>query len=188
VTRYPQIIYESGPYHVDGAKRLLLRDGEVVPLTPKCFEILLALVEKSREILDKEGLMNRVWPDSFVEEGNLTYNISVLRKALGEKANEHLYIVTVPGRGYQFVASVSEVCLDGTEQSVRALSDSGGALARPEPDEIEADSRNAAALSPVTKDAHTSHPRPVVASRMPAIRRYKSLFGAVVIVVVALIG
>ncbi|MGH9429337.1 MAG: winged helix-turn-helix domain-containing protein, partial [Terriglobia bacterium] len=111
MTRQPQSIHEFGPYRIDAAKRLLLRDGEVVPLTPKCFEILLVLVENSGEVVDKESLMNRVWPDSFVEEGNLTYNISVLRKALGERANEHLYIVTVPGRGYQFVAGVSEVRL-----------------------------------------------------------------------------
>ena len=116
MTRQLQVIHEFGPYRVDPSKRLLLREGEVVPLTPKCFEILLVLIENSGEVIDKEGLMNRVWPDSFVEEGNLTYNISVLRKALGERANEHLYIVTVPGRGYQFVAGVSEVSLDDVGQ------------------------------------------------------------------------
>ena len=114
-----QSTYEFGPYRVDGAKRLLLRGDEVVPLTPKCFEILLVLLENSGEVVDKEGLMGRVWPDSFVEEGNLTYNISVLRKALGEKANEHRYIVTVPGRGYQFVASMSPVYLDSAEGAAR---------------------------------------------------------------------
>ena len=100
VTKQAQCSYEFGLFRVDGAKRILLRDGEVVPLTPKCFEILLALVENSGEVIDKEGLMNRVWPDSFVEEGNLTYNISILRKAIGERAGEHQYIVTVPGRGF----------------------------------------------------------------------------------------
>lgn len=92
-----------------------MREGETVHLTPKSFDILLALVESSGEVIEKEELMKRVWPDSFVEEGNVTYNVSVLRKALGERANEHQYIVTVPGRGYQFVANVSEVPLASTE-------------------------------------------------------------------------
>jgi DNA-binding winged helix-turn-helix (wHTH) protein len=129
-----QAICEFGPYRMDAAKRLLLRDGEAVSLTPKCFEILLALVENSGQVVDKEGLMHRVWPDSFVEEGNLTYNISVLRKALGEKANEHRYIVTVPGRGYQFVASVSPVFLDSTEREpdLNETLEKGGAAGKPQ--------------------------------------------------------
>src|SRR5438045_6033419 len=102
-----QYFFEFGPFRIDIAKRLLRRDGEVVPLTPKTFDLLLALIECRGEVVSKEELMKRVWPDSFVEDGNLTYNISVLRKALGERAGEHHYIVTVPGRGYQFVATVS---------------------------------------------------------------------------------
>ena len=101
-------IYEFGPYRIDAAKRLLLRDGEPVPITPKCFEILLALVERSGKVVSKASLINRVWPDSFVEEGNLTYNVSVLRKALGERQGEYQYIATIPGQGYQFVATVKE--------------------------------------------------------------------------------
>jgi DNA-binding winged helix-turn-helix (wHTH) protein/TolB-like protein/Flp pilus assembly protein TadD len=108
MTRQVQSFHEFGAYRIDSARRLLLRDGEVVPLTPKCFEILIALVENRGEVISKEDLMNRVWPDSFVEEGNLTYTISVLRKALGEHAGQHQYIVTAPGRGYQFVTPVSE--------------------------------------------------------------------------------
>ena len=101
--------YEFGPFHIDAAKRLLLRDGETVPLSPKGFEILLVLVEGAGKVVSKDELMQRVWPDSFVEDNNLTYNISVLRKALGEHAGEHHYIVTVPTRGYRFVASVREI-------------------------------------------------------------------------------
>lgn len=107
-TKQLPCIYEFGPFRVDAVKRLLLREDQTVQLTPKCFDILLALVESSGKIVDKDELMKRVWPDSFVEEGNLTYNISILRKALGERAGEHQYIVTVPGRGYRFVASVRE--------------------------------------------------------------------------------
>ena len=113
--------YEFGPFRIDAAKRLLLQNGEVVPLTPKCFDLLLVFVENSGEVIEKEGLMNRVWPDSFVEEGNLTYNISILRKALGERAGEHQYIATVPGRGYQFVEMVKELT-NGDPVTERSLS------------------------------------------------------------------
>jgi Tol biopolymer transport system component/DNA-binding winged helix-turn-helix (wHTH) protein len=117
----PQSIYEFGPYQLDTAKRLLLRDGEVVSLTPKCFDILLALVEKGGEINDKNELMKRVWPDTYVEEGNLTYNISILRKALGERTGEHQYIVTVPGRGYQFVEKVKELANESADTVATGL-------------------------------------------------------------------
>jgi DNA-binding winged helix-turn-helix (wHTH) protein/TolB-like protein len=101
--------YKFGPFRLDVLKRLLLRDGEVVPLTSKAFETLLALVERRGEILGKEELLSRIWPDAVVEEKNLTINISALRKTLGESPQEHRYIVTVPGRGYRFVADVQEV-------------------------------------------------------------------------------
>jgi len=104
-----QQLYEFGRFRLDTAKRLLLREGEIVQLTPKCFDILLALVESSGEVIGKERLIERVWPSSFVEEGNLTYNISILRKVLGERAGEHQYIATIPGQGYQFVANVKDI-------------------------------------------------------------------------------
>lgn len=100
---------DFGAFRLDPLKRLLLRNGAAVSITPKAFDLLLALVESNGEVVSKDDLMKRIWPDSFVEDGNLTYNISVLRRALGEKANEHHYIVTVPGRGYRFVARLSEV-------------------------------------------------------------------------------
>ena len=142
MTRQAQSTLEFGAYRIDAGKRLLLRAGEVVPLTPKCFEILLMLVENSGQVIDKEVLMKRVWPDSFVEDGNLTYNISVLRKALGERTNEHLYIVTVPGRGYRFVADVTEVCRHETEEVEPTPSKSGGVFERSEPaQETEVETR-----------------------------------------------
>ena len=98
--------YEFGPFRLDRVKRLLWRDGEVVSLSPKAFDTLLALIEKRGELLDKDTLMQTLWPDSFVEEANLTVKISQLRRALGELPHEHQYIVTVPGRGYRFVADV----------------------------------------------------------------------------------
>jgi DNA-binding winged helix-turn-helix (wHTH) protein/TolB-like protein/Tfp pilus assembly protein PilF len=87
----------------------LLRDSELVPLAPKAFDILLALVENRGRLVEKDDLMKRVWPTTFVEEGNLTQNISLLRKALGENASGPQFIETIPRRGYRFVAPINEV-------------------------------------------------------------------------------
>ena len=100
--------YEFGRFRVNVAERVLLRDGEIVPLTPKVFDILMTLVENSGQVVSKEELMKRVWPDTYVEEGNLTQNISLLRKALGESPGGVQFIETVPRRGYRFVAAISE--------------------------------------------------------------------------------
>ena len=101
-------VYEFGPYRLDTARALLLRDGQVVPLAHKALETLALLVRHSGQVVSKEELMREVWPDAFVEEGSLARNISVLRKALGEGPAEHQYIETIPRRGYRFVAAVSE--------------------------------------------------------------------------------
>src|SRR5688500_5848271 len=100
--------YEFGRFRLNTAERVLLREGELVSLTPKVFDILLTLVENSGQVVSKEDLMKRVWPDTFVEEGNLTQNISLLRKALGETPGGVQFIETVPRRGYRFVAVTSE--------------------------------------------------------------------------------
>ncbi len=100
--------HDFGPFRVDTVRRLLLREGSVVALTPKAFEILLVLLRNSQRVVDKDELMHLVWPDTAVEENNLTRNVSTLRKALEEGPNEHRYIVTLPGRGYQFVSEQSE--------------------------------------------------------------------------------
>lgn len=100
-------VYEFGPFRLETLSRRLLRDGEPVPLMPKAYETLVILIENHGKIVEKAELMNGLWPDSFVEEANLTVNISALRKALGESPGEHLYIATVPGRGYKFVADVN---------------------------------------------------------------------------------
>ena len=99
-------VYEFGPFRLDAAEHLLLRDGETVPLTPKAFDLLLALVERHGRLLEKEELLKTVWPDTFVEEANLASNISQLRKALGDGENGQRYIETAPKRGYRFVARV----------------------------------------------------------------------------------
>jgi eukaryotic-like serine/threonine-protein kinase len=99
-------LYEFGPFRVDPEREILLREGEPVPLTPKTFQILLVLIRHSEELVTKDELMKAVWPDTFVEEANLSRNIFMLRKALGETAQDHRYIVTVPGRGYRLAENV----------------------------------------------------------------------------------
>jgi len=100
--------YEFDSFRIDARKRLLLRDGEVAPLTPKAFDTLLALIANRGRVMEKDELMRAVWPDTIVEESALSRNIYLLRKALGESPDEHRYIVTAPGRGYRFVADVKE--------------------------------------------------------------------------------
>jgi TolB-like protein len=102
-------LWEFDCYRVDFARRLLLRGGELVQLPAKALDILLVLIQRRREVVTKEDLIKAVWPDAFVEEGNLSQSIHVLRRALGESVEEHRYIVTVPGRGYRFVADVREI-------------------------------------------------------------------------------
>src|SRR5882762_8184892 len=101
-------IYEFGPFRVDALRRLLLREDNQVRLPAKAFEILLVLLEGKGRLVDKDELMRRVWPNAVVEENNLTVNISALRKSLGESPREHRYLMTVSGRGYQFVADVRQ--------------------------------------------------------------------------------
>jgi TolB-like protein/Tfp pilus assembly protein PilF len=117
-------LYEFAGFRRDADKRLLLqRDGAVVGLTPKGYETLAYLVEHSGAVVDKEQIIRAIWPDTAVEENNLTQNISLLRRVLGEERGEHRFIVTVPGRGYQFVAPVSVVSLaGGGPRSVEDLS------------------------------------------------------------------
>jgi eukaryotic-like serine/threonine-protein kinase len=108
--------YEFGPFRIDRDRRQLLRENQPVALQPKAFDILLVLVENSEKLVLKDELMKSVWPDSFVEESNLSQHIFVLRKTLGEGVEKKRYIVTVPGRGYRFdekvtVAAVGEVVL-----------------------------------------------------------------------------
>jgi serine/threonine protein kinase/dipeptidyl aminopeptidase/acylaminoacyl peptidase len=101
--------YAFGPFRLDSEKRVLVRDDAPVPLAPKVAETLLLLVENAGHLVDKDELMRRVWPEAFVEEGNLNKNIFVLRKLLGVWGGGREYIETVPKRGYRFVAPVNEV-------------------------------------------------------------------------------
>jgi DNA-binding winged helix-turn-helix (wHTH) protein/tetratricopeptide (TPR) repeat protein len=99
-------LYAFGPFRVDPERETVLRGGESVPLTPKTFQVLLVLIRNHKQVVTKDDLMKSVWPDTFVEEANLSRTIFMLRKALGETAQDHRYIVTVPGLGYRLAESV----------------------------------------------------------------------------------
>jgi DNA-binding winged helix-turn-helix (wHTH) protein/tetratricopeptide (TPR) repeat protein len=107
--------YEFGPYRMDPARSLLLRGDQSIPLTSKAFETLLILVQHSDQEVSKDELMKKLWPDTFVEETNLTKHISMVRKALGETAQDHRYILTLPGRGYRFAEKVRTIQEKGTD-------------------------------------------------------------------------
>src|SRR5260370_4190854 len=105
-------LYEFGSFELDPTERLLLCQGRPVPMTPKAFDMLVALVARSGHLVEKEELMRAVWPDSFVEEGNLCVTVSLLRKALRVDPEGHKYIETVSKRGYRFFAGVKQTRQD----------------------------------------------------------------------------
>ncbi|HET9228886.1 MAG TPA: FlgO family outer membrane protein, partial [Thermoanaerobaculia bacterium] len=102
-------IYRFDELLADPVRRVLLRDGQAVPVTPKALSILFVLLERPGEVVTKEELIRQVWAGSHVSEANLTQNVSSLRKALGERAGDRRYVVTVPGQGYSFAAPVELV-------------------------------------------------------------------------------
>lgn len=108
MSHQPQSIYEFGSFRLEVAERRLCRAEAVIPLPPKAFDLLLVLVEQPGHLLEKEELLQAVWPDAIVEEVNLANTISLLRKALGKGAQEQRFIETVPRRGYRFVAPVQK--------------------------------------------------------------------------------
>ncbi len=101
-----RILYEFDDFRVDSGQFLLVKQGHAQPLTATVFRILLLLLENAGEVVTKETLVSTVWPDSFVEEGNLNRNVSTLRKALGETPRDHRYIETVPKTGYRFISPI----------------------------------------------------------------------------------
>src|SRR5262252_6331042 len=105
-------LYKFDCFVVDVNERVLFRDGRLVPLTPKVFETLLLLVRNQGSIVTKEKMLDTLWPDVFVEESNVTFNITMLRKALGDTRRSSVYIETVPRRGYRFKSEVREILGD----------------------------------------------------------------------------
>lgn len=120
-------LYSFGPFHLDTEQELLLRDVQPVRLEPKVLEVLAVLVQNHGRVVRKDELMKQVWPNSFVEEGNLASSICKIRRALGETGNGHTFVETVPKRGYRFVPSVTEVVDDGHRApSSGSAGDDGG--------------------------------------------------------------
>lgn len=115
-------IYEFGEFRLDESKRVLMNTShEIVPLTPKVFDTLLYLVRHGGAVLDKEELMKAIWPDTVVEENNLSQSISTLRRTLGETPGKHRYVVTLPGRGYRFIADVRTTTERSTASSESSM-------------------------------------------------------------------
>jgi DNA-binding winged helix-turn-helix (wHTH) protein len=108
MTQQTKHFFDFDSFRIDVTERLLLREGEIVPLTQKAFDLLLSLIERRGQIVEKEELMRQVWAGSFVEEGNLTQNIYTLRKTLGKNPDGDEYIKTLPRRGYRFAVKVNE--------------------------------------------------------------------------------
>jgi DNA-binding winged helix-turn-helix (wHTH) protein len=112
-----QLIYEFGSFRLDPAERLLARDGEAVTLTPKAFDLLVYLVERHGRLVEKQSLISALWPDAIVEEANLAYNVSALRKVLDDRAEGASTIQTVPTKGYRFLAPVTVISRSATAPS-----------------------------------------------------------------------
>ena len=106
--------YAFGPFRMDARKRRLWKGELLVPLTPKAFETLLALVRRAGEVVDKDDLLEIVWPNVHVSEETITQNISTIRKALGDTSEHPEYVATVPRRGYRFISAVNEAGLGKT--------------------------------------------------------------------------
>ena len=160
--------YEFGPFRIDTEQRLLMRGEEVVPLTPKAADTLLALLANSGRVIEKDELIKTVWPETFVEEGGLARNISMLRKALGDDPEDSPYIETIPKRGYRFVAPVREL---GEAE----------ALAKPAPPP-DTTQQTPGPAPPSPPDPHPP-PRPPVPPYLKA-----AMGAAALIIVVALLG
>ena len=136
--------YVFGPFRLDLEERLLLHEGETIPLAPKIFETLVLLIESKGRILKKDEIMKKLWPDRYVEESNVSQNIFMLRKILGEGSGNDQYIENIPRRGYRFIAAVNEVQeeIEQTEEepqaaAVEALAPEAPPEKPPRPDETK---------------------------------------------------
>jgi DNA-binding winged helix-turn-helix (wHTH) protein len=109
--------YEFGPYQLDPTQRILTRNGEGIPLTPKATGILMVLVKHAGQLVEKDELLREVWPDTFVEEVNLSQNVFTLRRALGDDRTGPKYIETIARRGYRFIGSVKTINPESTDFS-----------------------------------------------------------------------
>lgn len=168
--------YEFGPFRLDPRARSLLRDGEQVPLTPRTFETLLVLVRNRGRVVEKQELMDTLWPDSYVDENNLSQSISTIRKALGERPGEQKYIKTVTRRGYRFVAPVKEVWAEIAGTAAGAKKTSPPTIDE-EPDATTRDDAEPS-LAPVAPQAGA---RPSGEHKLPLSKRVLTVVSVLVI-------
>lgn len=113
-----KLVFRFGPFVLDARRRTLTRAGAALAVTPKALELLLFLVERRDTVVEKDAILQGLWPNTVVEEGNITVTMSALRRVLGESRADHRYIVTIPGRGYQFVAEVETAGDEGVDETV----------------------------------------------------------------------
>lgn len=177
--------YEFGPFRIDARERLLFRDGEIVPLPPKIFDTLLVLVEGGGHLLDKDELIKQVWPDTFVEEGNLTRNVSTLRSVLGEGEDGHHYIETIPRRGYRFVAGVKELVDEGAEVIVQERTRSSVTIEEETSQGIFESARESANRSVEMVAARTSSSAEYLVNQIKRHKRVTVAAGAALVIAVA---
>lgn len=152
-TKDEQTFYDFGPFRIDAAERVLLKNGEPVRLTPKLFDTLFTLVQSGGRIVGKDDLMEAVWPDVAVEEGNITANVSLLRKILGEDEDARGYIETLPKRGYRFVAEVRETTGENYSLVVRRRRTRARIVTREEFEDEEADALSSEGAAQLSGDA-----------------------------------
>lgn len=159
--RVEDLIYEFGAFQLDPQTRRLLEAGEPVAIWPKALEMLCVLVENGGRVVSKDVLMQRVWPDTVVDENNLTVNISLIRKALRQGRQDNRYIVTVPGQGYKFVASVRALSRPpAASNQLPAVSGSRQMSAPPVAIEGKRVTGDEGALSPVSPSGQTASALP----------------------------
>ena len=159
-------LYQFGPYSVDSRRRTLSRHGLPVPVTPKAFDLLLYFVQNPDRVISKDELLKAVWADSFVEEGNLTQNVFLLRKALAQKSEDSGLIVTIPRKGYQFTGEVVITSLAAHPSEAPAAQFAGTAVStaikkksQPENHEIRTISSSDIAKSPTPSPTFKSRRR-----------------------------
>lgn len=165
-------LFAFGPFILDVESRRLFRDGQIIPLAPKAFDTLLVLVENRGRLMEKSELLRLIWPDTFVEEINLTVHVSALRKAIGESRDEQQYIETIPKRGYRFIAPVSK----STSESNGDAESNGSARG----DAFEAGNESAASLPPASVSS-------AISSRWKSVTWSLGIAAGLVIAVGALI-
>lgn len=180
------LYYEFGPFQFDAGRQTLTRDGAITQLKGKASELLLVLIERRGQVIEKDQLMKLLWPDTVVEENNLTVHMTALRKALGDSPNEQRYIATIPGRGYRFVAEVPEPAPEQEAQEIIFAQRTRASVTIEE--DVEGEGLNAHAIESsndaIAAPSRSLLPTTLSGSRSGVLRRSAALS----LILIALIG